>query len=770
MRKLSFSVSSFALAFFCTAPAIAQQTDASSTDAPESQSPSDQRYNQSPGDIVVTAQRTSQKLQQVPITMQAFTGENLQQLGIRDARALQTITPGLNLGGAWTNSTPTVFLRGVGDNSYNANNVSAVGFYFDDVYVGSSTGINQLMLDLDRVEVLKGPQGTLYGRNTTGGAMNFISIQPKVGEGFSGDGFVTAGTYGFYEGKIGLTVPINDRMAARIALVASDNRGAFDGSQTKLPGRDVSSFAGRATIAYQATDDLKLTASINGSRSKSAVTDKAFGTYDPVTFDLCSPQQIRANACVDGSGFRASDNFKTEDEGTRSQDVVRTFGASLNVVQDIGDYAITSISSYNWNKRRLREDIDHLPGDFILNDWATSAEQFSQEVRVNSPAQDRLRWTLGAFFLSEQLHSVNALAVRGFPGIFTGSSALEGDVQTIRQKTTSYAGFGQAYFDVTSKLTLTVGARWNYERKIFSLASDAYDISGTTPDLVLDDSYDSGLFLARLIDQQERRSWRNWSGRVALDYKIASDVMLFGSISKGVKAGGFNGGATFSPAEEASVDPEKLTAYEIGIKSDLFDRILRLNVSLFDYEYKDQQVYVLRSVGPIVTTNLSNAGQSRIYGFDIDATLRPVAGLMIQGSAEWLKARIRQFDATGPGVIDFTGNTLPRAPRWSASGLVQYDIRLANGGEISLQSDIRYTSKVFFDVSNNPNLVQNAFAVVGARIGYKMPDTKIDISAWVKNVFDKAYYQDGYDNASLGWVVYPVGDPRTAGVTLNFRF
>lgn len=719
-------------------------------------------------EVVVTAQRREQSVQDIPIAISAFSGDRLAELGVTVARDIAAYTPSLQWKGAFKFAAPTIFLRGIGDNTFQANNVSAVGFYFDDVYVSSGTGLNQLTLDLDRVEVLKGPQGTLYGRNTTGGAVNFIARKPEVGGTFTARGSVTAARYEAYSAEAAVEGPLGERTAVRVAASFDQDAGPFRFTELDEVGRDISASAWRALLAFKPTESLDLLLNLRGSRSAADAIQKMTGSLDPVTFGPCARIHIGSD-CVDFSGFAGSGDYLEDHGGVRSRERdIDTLGGSIRLDWTTDAFVATSITAYEENDRAHREDLDHAPADWIQNEWLTGAEQFSQELRLRSTREDAsTRWIVGAYYSSEELDSFQSFTLRGFgPGALSlVGTTLEGIAQTATQELESAAVFGELYRDLGAQWTLTAGLRYTYEEKSIGLDAWIFDADGTSPAIPAFEAYSRNNVLFPTVHQDDDPDWSEMSGRLALEYRPVDDVMVYGSVARGFKAGGYNGGALLDQAEAVVVDPEFLTAYELGLKSELLDGRLRLNAAAFYYDLTDQQVFVLESVGPgLVVQTLSNAGESSVTGGEAELQFAPNDALLLSLGGSWLDA---QFDEFTSGEQDFSGNRLPAAPEFSATGLARYTWNLPNDAQLSLQGDFTYNDDQYFEATNNPVLAESAYAIGNARLEYSSADGRYSVALWGRNLADERYLIDGFDNAAFGWIVYVPGDPRTYGVTIS---
>ena len=718
-------------------------------------------------EIVVTAQRREQRAQDVPIATSAFSGEQLAKLGVSEARDIAAYTPGLQWKGAYQYAAPTIFLRGIGDNTFQANNVSAVGLYFDDVYVSSGTGLNQMALDLDRVEVLKGPQGTLYGRNTTGGAVNFISRKPVVGDPLGARGSVTVGDYGAWSAELAAEIPLGEHAAARVSGGYEADDGPFKLTEIGGHGRDIDARAARAMLAIKPNEDLDVLLNVHGSRSAADAIMKFAGAVDPETFGPCAHVKIGGD-CTDYAGFRGSANYLEDSAGTPSRErKVDTSGAGARLDWDAGQFVLTAITAYEENNRTHREDLDHAPTDWIQNEWLTNAHQFSQEIRVRSAdASSRLRWIAGAYYGQEGLGSFQSFTLRGFgPGALTGvGTTLEGVAQDFSQDLESTALFGEVYYDLSERWTLTLGLRQTWEKKDISLDAWIFDADGTSPTVPALKSYTLANMLVPTVMQRDNPDWSDFSGRAVIEFHPSKDVLVYGSLSRGFKAGGFNGGALLDQAEATVVNPEYLTAWELGVKSELLDGRMRLNGAAFYYDFTDQQVFVLESSGASLVQTLSNAGKSSVRGAEVDWQFLPTEPLLVSLGAAWLDA---EFDKFVQGSVDYAGNKLPAAPDLSVTGLVRYTWALPGHGTIALQGDASYTGDQFFEATNNPVLSQSSRTICNARLEYATEGGRYRVALWGRNLTDERYLVDGFDNGAFGWYSFVPGNPLTWGVTVS---
>ena len=720
------------------------------------------------GDIVVTAQRRSENLQDVPISITALSGESVERLGIKTSADVAAQVPNLTIKQSFANSVPQIFLRGVGVNDPNANANGAVGIYADNVNLVSPSALTFALFDTDRVEVLRGPQGTLYGRNTTGGAINFLSKRP----GDAWEGYVTA-RYGRFDDKqveAALTAPLAQGAALRIAGVWQKNDGFHFNRVSGRTLADVNRWALRGLLKLEPASNISILFNAHGGRlANSSTPFEVRGTLDPLTGTPgCD---YRAQRCVNLFGYSDDDNDPySHDIDNEGRTRLWNVGGSMHVDVDFGGAALTSITAYEKTVRNHREDADGAPQNMLNTVFFDDNRQFSQEVRLSSTGSPRFRWMAGLFYSHEDTTIHNRydffrgyrdlVESFGFPGGFdpdginpTGYTPFLVD-QRFRQKSNSYAGFVNVGYDVTDKLELTLGARYTKEdRAILTTVA-----------------FDEGTFQVPLLDGfSDRVSFNSFSGKIGFNYKPSDDVLIYASVSKGFKSGGFNGALVFSEPELKPFKPETLIAYELGFKSSLLDRAVTFNAAAFYYDYNDIQLYTFASANGIPTQILTNAGSAEIYGVEGELSLRPIEHLSINLGGGLLHARIKDF--VTDGGADYSGNRLVMAPTLTANMLIRYDVPL-NGGELKLglQTDANYRSKVFYSTSNDPLLSQDGFALWNARVSLAPANDRWELSAQVKNITGVRYVTEAFDFSSSGYNLFVYGAPTTWELSATFKF
>ena len=721
------------------------------------------------GTVTVTAQKRAQNLQDVPISINAYTGDTLEDLGISETSQLGELIPGLEISTSNGEGSQTlIFLRGAGLSDFNTNNASPVGIYTDEVYVSSPALTAFQFFDTERVEVLKGPQGTLYGRNTTGGAIKFIANKPS--DEFELDATASYGRFDTTTLDAAVSGPISDTVRARLALAKRDSDGfgtnLVDGSSTN--GTD--SFAYRGFIEADLSDDFSILANIHGANvdSQGAAFRPVGTTLDGVT--PCSNEMILAGGCVDVLGYAApADEYDGNYNPIQDIDL-DSIGGYIQADWDIGNVTLTSITAYDDLERLLPEESDGSPLQLFSAEFGVESQTFSQELRA-SGGSDNVNWLAGLFYLTEDLDQDQTVdlfrELRAFTGglsdpegTVTGAPILFARVNN-SQEIESTALFGQADFALTEKLTLTLGARYTDETREFSARGQLEDEIAFGAPIVL---YDQ----KNLETSSDAFSWR-----VAADYQATDDALLYGSIARGFKSGGFNGGfLSLDPAEALiqlqPFDPEFLTAYEVGIKSDWLDNRLRLNAAIFYNDFSDLQVFTLVNTANLPLNILDNASGGEVVGLEFDITALPTDNLTLGLSGTFQDSELTNFVSNGGA--DFSGNSIANTPETSITGLARYDHDLGSIGALSFQGSAAYKSEVFFSTENNPVIAQDGYTLVNLRAQFTPDAGRWHAAVFVENATDEFYVNNVVDLSDFGFLQQILSPPQTYGIEIGVSF
>ncbi len=715
-------------------------------------------------EIVVTAQKRSESVQDVPIAITALSGETLERLDVRDVQDLPSVTPGLQIKTSDASADPKIFIRGVGLNDFNANSNGAVGIYFDGVYVASPLAQLGQFFDLDRVEVLKGPQGTLYGRNTTGGTINLAPKAPSFTPSF--DGSVEYGNADNAKAEMaaGGTL-VENKLAARISGTYEHDDGDMLNRLTGHTLNETNRWAGRASFLFTPSDDLDVTLQIHGGQNKGDSRYTYVRPLIPQTAQatgpdgLCRPSFYNSGQCTDVLGYaNTGGNPYAGDYGLEGHDDVDLYGAALNVRWALGKVTLYSVTGYDFASRDDIEDTDGSPNDEFRSTYRAVQKDFSQEFRVEAPLAEHIRGVAGLYYLHDDLSTDSEYDVLGAlrpmfvsPTDPTGFS-LANDVAIVgfpyTETTDGGAGFGQVDVDLADDVTLTGGLRYSDDYKKFSYQSTAEQTF-------------------TLFSLDEAKNFSSVSGRAALEWRPTDQSMLYASYNRGFKSGGFFGGYTRDPADLAPYKDEVVDAYEVGSKNEWFDHRLRLNGAGFYYDYRNLQVYQLVERDGLTVQTFNNASNARIYGVDSDITAVPLEGLELSLGGEYLNTEYLNYTSYGE---DLSGNRLPSAPRWSLSGLVNYDHPIGDYGSLNALLDISYRSTVYFDSHQEFRLSQEGYWLTDARVGWTAPNGHLSAGLWVRNLFDKTYVVDINNLDSFGFDALSMGTPRRFGGYVKWHF
>ncbi len=716
--------------------------------------------NQIGNDIVVTAQRRKETIQNVPISINAFTGKQLQDLRATTPADIASLSPGVFVTGSRGDQNPVFSIRGLSLNDTFSNNNPEVGIYYDDVILPYTPMLSFQLFDLQRVEVLKGPQGTLYGRNTTAGAINFISVKPS--QAFDAYASATYARFGRKELEGAIGGGLTDTLAVRLSgkTVQQSSGWQYNDVTGKHIGK-VNNVALRAQALW--TPIEKLTVSLEGTyvHDDSDVQQREHIGYYAGAFGaggFCAAAlagQRDETSCTDFLGYSDTDPNRRHVQdsalyGTKSH----AHGESgiLNVGYDLGGAQLTSITGYNKFHRAAGDDSDGAALIELDSLFTDDIKSFTQEVRIASQGSSPFTWVGGLYYSWDQIKG-DAL------------QALDDHIFHTRvdtsftQKTDAYAAFGQASYALTDKLKITGGLRFTRDEKRY-----VYDAVDLNPFGISTLPTPAGLV-------RDHVNQSNVSGKVGLDYKIDSNVLLYASASKGFKSGGFKAAIAFNPDEIAPFRGETVYAYEAGVKTTLMGGRLTLNAAGYYNDWKNFQAMVTEIRSGINVITLSNAGNARSYGGEIEAQYRPTDALQLRASANLLSTKITKFN-TAPGSDDYTGNRLANAPDLTASMEARWELPLGgqNWGAF-VMGDGSYRSKTYFSLANRGQNSQAGYWLLNGRIGIHDKHDKWELAVFGKNILNKLYVSASYDN----WGgIFPsqdfLGDPATYGVQLTFHY
>ena len=741
--------------------------------APEETVPAD-AYSAEAGGIVVTAQRREERLQDVPVAVTALDRNLFTVGGLgRSANEVLNLVPNASAG-TQQHGRPRWWIRGVGAGQQQLDLASPVGFYLDDVYISNASATGLPLFDLERVEVLRGPQGTLWGKNTTGGAINVISKRPSLNG--SDDNYVKL-EYGSYDDKIAEagvgTTLVDDRLAARVSFRFDDRDGRFDNLFTGDKSSQVKDIVLRGQLLAKPSDTLEALLSVH---YRDYDTD---GTY-----------WTTASYAADGAvrnGYAPSTDINDISTNALEWSRSKQFGGSLHLDWDVGDFTLTSITGYERFKTRGAGDSDYTPLEISRSYSRARSSQWTQELRLASSQKDRLSWIIGLFYFNEDIrsNSYSATLPQGSVPALAGATAPDAFSDTIyRHKAESGAVFGSATFAFTDSVKLTLGGRWTRETKKVDfdrLSSPTADATGWSNYAQWWNSYTGTYGGPGTFSGSLKRTWDAFTYDITPSWNIDRNNLLYAKFSHGVKSGGFNTAATL-PVALIAVRPEKLDAYEAGYKSSWLDGRLTFNATAFHYDYKDVQVNVVGpnpgAVGGATVSYLQNAAKAKVDGAEFELTFAPVAGLQFNAALGLLDTEYKTFQVLNGGA-NLAGAQFVRSPKVTLNAGASYSFAVGDLGRIELAADARYTSRQYYYVTpqdkvNRYYLTQKPYTLTNVRVTYTTRDERISVTGFVNNLFDVRYLNHALPgaNPALGVTGDTVAwaDPLTAGGAVIFRF
>jgi iron complex outermembrane receptor protein len=721
-------------------------------------------------EVIVTAQKRSENLHDVPVAITAFTSTAIADRRIARLSDLNNLSPNLRISGGDQAANPKMFIRGVGLSDFNPTSSSAVGVYVDGVYVGSPFATLSSFYDLGQIEVLRGPQGTLYGRNTTGGAINVTSNRPTWKP--SAEASLEYGRFNSVLANAAVGGPvIDDKLAVRVAAqyMRDDGNTTNEVNGHRLNDTDRGGFRISALATPTSDDEALLIFSrfANRGGTRQAKSRPLFPSTAASTGPdgLCAPGFFYSGQCADIGGFsEPSTNPYRVTSDVEGDDRVDYGSGSLNYTHKFGDISLVSVSAVQKVRRNTVENSDADPLQVLQNTFIGYQDEYSQELRLQSDAGPA-KWVLGAFYMRDELRNNTTFDVlRLFRPFFvtpenpTGFD-LTNSVMLLRYKyrqtTDTYAAFGQIDYALSDRLTATVGLRYSADRKDFhytQTAEEAFNTLGVPS-----------------VDQA--KTFGDWSGRLGLKYDLNEDVNVYATVNRGFKSGGFFGGSVSPDSYAEQLKPyenETVNAFEVGSKSDLFDRRLRLSVAGFYYDYKNLQAFSFVLRNGVTVQILDNAGSAEVYGAEFEATATPIDNLQLNAGLALLHAKY--VDYRSEAGADYSGNQMPESPKLNFSASVRYSFNLPSGGSIQPALDMSYRTKIYFDPSESKRLSDGSLFQLNGQIAWRSPDQRYEFGLWGKNLTDKASLLEITNVEGLGYDLLSYAPPRTYGVFLRYRY
>lgn len=702
--------------------------------------------------ITVTARKREERLQEAPISITALSSATLERAQVGTIAGISNFTPNLILNESaaisGNNAASTTFIRGIGQYDFTPTTEPAVGLYVDGVYVARSVGALLDVADVERVEVLRGPQGTLFGRNTIGGAVSITSLRPSD-DAFEGYVDVRTGSFERFDAKAAVNIPIAEGLAVRASGSRRSRQGYVRRVSDGVRNGNQDSWSGRIDLLAETDSGFSARLIVDGTRRReNMAANQLVAVYPNSGFVQAHNTQNAGAACTPNPGPVGNslcyNSQWIPQKGERitygtfpSQSDLDLWGISLNLEQEVGEITIRSISAYRDMKSISSRDGDHSPLRIFETIDDYDQWQFSQEFQVlGTSFDDRLKWIAGAYYFKEKGGDANMVYTSRID--FMSGGRIDND---------SAAVFGQATFDVTDKLSVTGGLRYTKDWKRF-LPDQYVTNSGLTP-------FPVGSRLAPYVNY--RSTYQDLNPTADVSYKFSRDVMTYFRFSEGFKSGGY--AFRFFPPTTTVPDyqPEYAKVYELGFKSTVLDRRLQFNAAVFRTDYTNIQVSGIPTgrVGAITF----NAGDARIYGGEVEISARPIPPLRLQFGAGYLDPGYRNVP-TNLGAIDVNNaSRFAYAPTWSLTGNASYEIETGIG-TITPQFDWSYRTKVYGNPANTPAAIQPAYHLVNGSVAWRDPSNVWQVTAGATNLFDKRYFTTAYASPSVGYSEVLFGRPR----------
>ncbi len=715
-------------------------------------------------EIIVTAERRETNLQRTPIAITALTAANIESQGIRNVNDLGAFVPNLTTTtGPQGSADANFFIRGVGQFDFIATNDPGVGVYVDGVYLGRTVGALLDAGDIGRVEILRGPQGTLFGRNTLGGAVSITSIAPVIGE-FDGRARITTGSRNRFDADGSVNLPLGDQAAARIYAFTRSQDGFARNPVSGARFGAIQRWGVKSEFLLKPTDsNFSLQITGDYTKDKSNPAPSVLLKIAPLPF-------FPAGAFAQ---TQDPNNFYRVFENNSPKSFNEIWGFSAIAALDLGGRTLKSITAYRQLRAVSTSDPDGT--DYSLyNQFApTKQHQFSEELQLAGKAfDDKFEYLIGGYYFNERVNQTLFLCFAPITPVPTAPfNACNTWNQGNDQTTDSFAAFGQARVHLGEKLSLTLGGRYTDESKD-DVSNQAFDFRpagfSPAPGVVL-----PGFFAPIVSNLPGHVHFSRFTPKLGAEYQLTPRILVFADYSEGFRSGGFNGRLIVPQPTIPTYRPDTTQSGEIGVKSDLFDRKLRLNATGFYTKYKDIQQTI--SV-PVIQFEVANAGEAELYGFEAEATVVPVERLRINASVGYSHSKFQNVPVlVGP----INGNKLPFSPEITFNAGLEYGV-LIGGFKATPRVDYKYQSRTYFTAFNNnfgPGTndgigeQQGPLGLLSARVTLSDARDRYSVAAFAENLTDKHYYTFGQNALGAQGVSYSyLGRPREFGVTFGAKF
>ncbi len=729
-------------------------------------------------EIIVTAQKREQSLADLGMTVDVVPGERLREGGATMLIDVAKYSPGLNIRGPFGDyGYPIITLRGVNTDGFIETLPQSTGVYSDGVYVSQPPMLALRLLDLERMEVLKGPQGTIYGRNTIAGAVNFISKRPtQEAEGYVN---VSLGRYSRSTVDAAYGGPMSDTAAGRLAVkyVRQTDSPLTNLNPNVGDGGEIDQISARASLLFTPNEDLDILLQFYGGRDDSDVWPFSLipggaDTDDDGIPDVLCDEFARGDAdaamtnclAADPFGSGATYNDTDGDPYTNNLNAIgshryRSTGLMAEVNWDRGDYTLTSVTGWDDFERRDQIDEDAGPTTAIDNVRSSDVKQFSEELRITSSADAERQWLAGLYYSTDELE--------GEPSFDSGGrqdfSVLETDTLAL---------FGQIEFPLNDDFLLTVGGRWTEIDRDFTYSTNGFFAA---PELQagVTDNFSDG----------------DYSARASLDWSVSEDTLVYGSVSRGFNAGTYNSQFLDNLTDLPPTDSESILAYEIGFKSTFAGGRARVEAAAYFYDYQDIQVIAVVPRGTIDANVLTNADDADLSGFEIQLHALPTDWLNLTLGAAYINSEfgnlMTRISGTGVGSaapynapvfgasdVQLKGESFPNHPELSLNATGRVTFAANDNWNFIGQADLLWEDEIRRDLQGTPALITDSYFNLDARFALESADDKWSVALWGRNLTDETYFSEAYQVLGFGFYIAAANYnyPRTYGISFGRNF
>jgi len=717
---------------------------------------------------IVTAQKRAQSAQDISIAMTVVSGSDIKGRNLAQPIDIAAQTPGLTAKNVLNKALPIFTIRGIGNTAFTSNSVAPVGVYVDELFMPSGSMLNFQLFDVERVEVMKGPQGTLFGRNTTGGALSVVTKRPthtkESALALTSGSYRTNSVEGFING------PLKEGLAGRLAMRWNGQGEGF--FENDLTGNDVgktNNFGLRGSLLSEVSDRNIFWSAHFAQESSENEPWVGIGRRDPstvtgtttelpggdLTKDQCASFADQSigyfiDNCSNNLGYR--DPFADPFKGEFSQEPILdaySFGTVLSVDWTLGMGTLTSVTGYERKDSIIEEDFDG--GPFVIGDtsYGNDVYVFSQELRMSSDADDSdFSWMVGGLLYRDVMNVSDLYGYR---------DRVNHDVLVkFKQETTSYAVFAHTETQLTDLFKLIAGVRYT---------TDDIGFDGGTTIVNRDTDYtgDASFFSETPILVDDSADASEVTGKLGIEATPIDNMLLYFTASKGYKAGVWNGFWAATEGDHSSTDPEYITATELGLKFTLPSKGMQLNIAAYFYDYKDMQLFADLPDGRFT---IFNAGEAEISGQEIEFLYRPNKNFRAGINLALNDAEV----SGGTGLTTFSDATPPNTPETSINGLVEYSWGVAGSRKMLVGFDFSYQDDVYFSLDNLKAVSESAYSILNMRVGLGEQDDSWLLTGWINNLSDEEVFTEILSSGSAGAVSGQVGRPRTLGVSYTRNF